>query len=115
MNRVAILFAADANSKHFTDDFLDWLPQNTAIFDAFATETLKVISLGFTHYSARTILHVIRHHSALTEKGDSGWKVNNNHSPYLGRLFEFVYPQHAGIFNHRATPAVKRENQEASS
>jgi hypothetical protein len=84
-----------------------------AAVDAFASETIKVINRGFTHYSARTILHVIRHHRELTEKSDSGWKVNNNHSPYLGRLFEFVYPQHAGIFNHRATPAVRRETQEA--
>ena len=111
----SVLFIADAHSDLFTREFLDWLPTNLPIFEAFSNEAVKVIDSGFTHYSARTILHVIRHHSALSERSDSGWKVNNNHSPYLGRLFELVHPRHTGIFAHRATPAVHRATHGAAA
>ncbi|MEN9315465.1 MAG: hypothetical protein RIS35_1858 [Pseudomonadota bacterium] len=112
--RIPIVLAAE-HAEQFTQEFLDWLPCNLRIYDQFCTEAFKVIDRGFKHYSARTILHVIRHHSALAEKSDAGWKVNNNHSPYLARLFDLQYPQHAGLFAHRVTPAVLRSTEEASA
>lgn len=107
------LVLAAEHAEQFTPQFLDWLPCNLAIYDQFCAETFKVIACGFRHYSSRTILHVIRHHSALEERSDSGWKINNNHSPYLARLFDLHHPQHAGLFSHRVTPAVHRIYEEA--
>lgn len=90
----------------FTDKFIAWLPDNWHVWDAFVEETFKIIACNTRHYSARTILHYLRHHTTVTERSDSGWKLNNDYSPYLARLFDLKYPQLAGLFEYRETPAV---------
>lgn len=90
-----------ARRNGFPDKFLEWLPENNHIWLAFVEETMKVIHLGFEHYSARTIIHFLRHHSALTEKSLKGFKINDHHSPYLGRLFDIIYPEYAGLWEKR--------------
>ncbi|CAB4132317.1 hypothetical protein UFOVP259_20 [uncultured Caudovirales phage] len=85
----------------FSTEFLEWLPENHHIWIAFEAEALKVLRKGFKHYSARVIVEVLRHHSALAEKPDNGWKINNNIIPYLGRLFAIINPTHANFFEYR--------------
>lgn len=92
---------AFANKEQFSEQFLEWLPENHHIWIAFEAETFKVIKKGFKHYSARTIVEVLRHHSALAENADSGWKINNNITPYLSRLFALMNPQHTDFFEFR--------------
>jgi hypothetical protein len=99
---MSVLHIAQENRDQFPEEFLDWLRDNQHIWVGFVSEASKVINAGFQHYSARTIVHVLRHHSALAERG-SEWKINNNVSPYLGRLFALVYPQHATLFEFRVT------------
>lgn len=82
--------------------FVLWLGDNIAVWDAFELEALKVVKLGQKHYSARTILHFLRHHSMLEEASDSQWKINDHHSPYLARLFAMVHPQYANLFEYRS-------------
>ena len=93
------------HADKFTDEFILWLPSNRHIWDAFVAEAFKVIRAGFKHYSTKTIIHVLRHHSALHESGGE-WKLNNNISPYLARLFDLCYPQHAGLWEYRVTKKV---------
>lgn len=88
-------------------DFLEWLPNNLHIWDAFVAEAFKIVRKGFTHYSAKTIIHVLRHHSALHEAGGE-WKINNNYSPYLARLFVLRYPQYEELFEFRETKSLTR-------
>ncbi len=92
----------NANKAEFSNEFIRWLPDNLHIWDAFVAESLKIINKGFKHYSARTIIHVLRHHSALAENGTE-WKINNNISPYLARLFALTYPKHKDLFEYRRT------------
>jgi hypothetical protein len=92
---------AFANKDQFSAEFLEWLPENHHIWIAFEAEALKVLKRGFKHYSARVIVEVLRHHSALAEKPDNGWKINNNIIPYLGRLFALMNPVHANFFEFR--------------
>jgi hypothetical protein len=90
----------DEHPDQFSPEFIDWFPDNIDVWVAFVNEAKKVLDAGYKHYSARTIIHVIRHHSAVAEK-NSEWKINNNHSPYLARLFALLYPQHKDLFNYR--------------
>lgn len=83
--------------------FAEWVSENFHVWQAFVAEADKVISRGFDHYSARTILHVLRHHSAVSDAGESDWKLNNNVSPYLARLFAEVYPEYSDFFEYRKT------------
>lgn len=94
------------NKEKFSNEFIEWFPDNEHVWNAFALETMKVKQAGFKHYSARTIVHVLRHHSAIAEK-NSEWKINDHHSPYLARLFDIVWPEHAGLFEYRATKKPK--------
>lgn len=104
----APLQIARDNADKFPDDFLEWLPENIHVFEAFAQEAFSVIKRGFTHYSAYTIVEFLRHHSAIRESGGE-WKINNNHRPYLARLFDLVYPASAGLWEYRVTKKVHTE------
>ena len=77
-------------------DFDEWIKENSHIYEAFEREALATAQKR-SHYSARTIVEFLRHHSAVAEKGGM-WKINNNHRPYLPRLFDLCYPDMAGMF-----------------
>lgn len=81
-------------------DFEKWLEDNQHIWQAFEKQALLTAQRGFKHYSARTIVHFLRHHSAMTETSGE-WKINNNVSPYLARKFMQKYPSFAGFFETR--------------
>ena len=94
------LFVMHTHAERFTDDFKAYLPENLHVWDAFERETLKVVARGFKHYSARTIVEVLRHHSALTEAAGA-WKLNDWRTPYLARLFALMHPAHEHLFEFR--------------
>lgn len=97
-----LLELAEYYSDELGADFIDWLRDNFHVWQAFVQEAMRIHAKGFKHYSARTIIHVLRHHSALHEVGGE-WKINNNYSPYLARLFDIRYPQFAGMWEFRKT------------
>jgi len=96
------------NKEIFSPEFIEWFPNNMHVWHSFVIETFKVHQKGFKHYSARTIIHVLRHHSAVSENGNQ-WKINDHHSPYLARLFDLVYPHKAGLFEYRNVKGNKNE------
>ena len=102
------LAVARQNAAILSREFLDWLPENLHIWNAFVQETIKIIGKGYKHYSSRTIIEFLRHHSAVAE-ADSMWKINDHNTPYLPRLFDACYPQHAGLFEYRATKKPRGE------
>lgn len=95
-----LLALTTTNHAMFPEDFEDWLAENMHIWDAFVAEAMKVRARGFKKYSTKTIVHFLRHHTAVAESG-AGWKINNNHSPYLARLFDLRYPSMAGMWEYR--------------
>lgn len=101
------------NRDQFSDEFVEWLPVNGHVWAAFVREAMRVRAKGWTHYSSYTIVEYLRHHSAVQEVG-SAWKINNNHRPYLPRLFDLCYPEMAGMFEYRLVtkPSRDRKQQE---
>ena len=97
------------NHEQFSHEFIVWLPDNRHMWSAFVAEAHAVVAAGFQAYSSKTIVHVLRHHTALREK-NSDWKFNNNLTPYLTRLYQLVYPERGYIFKCRATPKAERDN-----
>lgn len=109
------LFMARLHHDKFTADFLLYLPDNLHVYEAFEREALAVARKGFKHYSARTIIEVLRHNSALAE-ADGPWKLNDWRTPYLARLFALLNPQHKDLFEFREAKAAKRDwGQEAAA
>jgi len=103
-----LMLLVDNNDDEFSTEFMKWLPENPHVWDAFVAEAFKIINKGFKHYSTRTIVCVLRHHSAISEVS-SAWKINNNLSPYLARLFDLRYPNYKGMWEYREVKRAKRD------
>lgn len=95
------LFLLAASHPDIPHSFIEWLEENFPIWERFEAESLRVINSGRTHYSAYTIREYIRHETLLQE-ADSEFKLNNNHTPHLARLFALVHPKHSGFFEFRS-------------
>ncbi len=74
--------------------------KHPGVYSAFADEARKVFDLGFKHYSARTIIHFLRHYTAVRD-GSVTWKLDNRVSPYLARRLIRDQPMYAGWFELR--------------
>lgn len=109
----AAILTAHVNRKVFTDEFMEWLPLNLHVYAAFEREALAIARRGIHHYSARTIIEVLRHHSALHQAGGGAWKLCDRKTPYLARLFALLNPAHAAMFEFREAKAVRRERAAA--
>jgi hypothetical protein len=100
MNMTTILDKIKSNPDKFSDEFHTWIQDNEPIFHAFCTEALKVHNRGRKHYSARTIVEFLRHHTTLQEK-DGVFKINDHCVPYMARLFDLMFPHAKGLFEYR--------------
>ena len=89
----------------FPDDFIEYLRENRHVWRAFVREAFATRARGRRHYSTKAIVHDMHHNSSVCEAG-SGWKLNNNHTPYLARLFDLRFPGLAGMWEFRETPKV---------
>lgn len=90
----------------FRRDFYDWLKENYPVFQYFEQSALKVREAGFKHYSARTIVEVMRHRTNIREIGDGTWKLNDHRTPDMARLFNSLHPECAGLFEFRVRKAA---------
>jgi len=109
------MLMAQQHADQFTPRFLAYLPENLHVYDAFEREAMRIVRRGFQHYSARTIIEVLRHNSALAEHGGGQWKLNDWHTPYLARLFALLNPASAELFEFRVTKAVGRHRAAAAN
>ena len=102
-----LIALVDANPGVFSDDFREWLGENRHVWAAFEREALKVWHRGRRHYSARTIIEVLRHESALADTGPD-FKINNNSAPDLARLWRLYRPEAADLFELRHSATSSR-------
>lgn len=91
------------NTTDFAPEFREWLHANFHIWQAFVNEALKVRARGHQHYSARTIVEVLRHHSLIAESGGP-WKIDNDRVPDMARMWALRYPSMDGMFALRKRP-----------
>lgn len=82
MIQAALKFEADS----YPAGFWRWMESNQHVYDRFEELALSMARNGRKHYSARAILHVIRWETHLRDS-DSTFKVNNNYTPGMARLF----------------------------
>ena len=100
MNHAQLCLIACSHPE-IPNNFVEWIRDNEHIWIAFRDEALKMTRLGYQHYSSKTIMEYLRHHSVISENSDE-FTLNNNHTPYLARVFALAYPKHAGLFAYRA-------------
>ena len=104
--QLAIAFGPQENEQ-YRAGFPEWLILNPHIWAAFAREASRIWDRGRRHYSARTIVEVLRHESALAEVGGE-WKITNNVIPDLARLYVQTYPERASLLEFRVMPGSER-------
>lgn len=87
------------------DNFIVWLPQNMHVYREFERRTMLRIDRGQMHIGAKDIAEDVRFKSPVAEKtilGDPKFKLNNNYTAYLPRVFMRCHPQYANRFELRA-------------
>jgi hypothetical protein len=92
---------------------LDWMPPAPSYPDGvppdvclqFEKLALELRGLGFDRYSADAILHRVRWHFNV-ERGDRGFKVNNDYAAPLARWFLKRHPGAKGFFELRTARAA---------
>lgn len=97
---------ARSNPADYSVGFLEWINANQHVWAAFEREAMRIVRKGYKHYSARTVLEYLRHHSNVAEAQPSDWKINNNYTPDLARLWATMHPRHAGLFSYRTRRAI---------
>jgi len=95
----------------FPEEFVHYISENMNVYDAFEREAFRVIGRGYLHYSARTIIEVLRHHSNLSDSTER-WKLADHPMPYLSRLFAAHHPVHTNFFSYRTTNLEKIQKRD---
>lgn len=80
--------------------FAEWLEANWHIWTRFVAEANLIWNAGRRHYSARTIVEVLRHQSAIAEQAGA-FKINDQCCPPMAMLYTLLYPERKGFFEIR--------------
>jgi hypothetical protein len=97
------------NAGQFRVEFPAWLEENRHVWLAFCREADKVRARR-AHYSARTIVEVLRHESVLADT-DATFKLNDHNTPDLARLYLLTHEDADGFFETRV-PRKSTRTQE---
>ena len=81
------------------EDAIEFSNVNPQIWEEFIVCASKLIKAGRKYYSARSIMHVLRWHSAVSGEGE--YKVNHNMSPYYARKWAKLFPKYEEFFRIR--------------
>jgi hypothetical protein len=92
------------------DIFLTYHRKFPEIWNHFERLSLKVWETGRRKYGAQTIVHNIRWHVEIEERGED-FKINNEFIAYYARVFLMKYPEAAeiGFFELRELKEIKIE------
>jgi hypothetical protein len=94
---------ARKHARAFRNGFAGWLSENVSVYGAFETTAVGLWQRGRLHYSARTIVEALRHQSLVAEE-QCLFKLDNDHTPDMARLFLIRFPECEGFFTFRGRP-----------
>ena len=90
-------------------NFQEYNEQHPEVYKGFIKLALQTKAKGFKHYSARTIVHVLRFHSDVSENGTE-YKINDHVTPMFARQAMQDYPELDGFFELRRSKFDNRIN-----
>lgn len=97
MSEQLALFDDDELRERF-EKFDSENPRVWSLFEHFAT---LVIEAGHVRYSADAIMHRIRWHVSIETRGESAFKIDNDHVAFYARKWIAAHPERAGFFETR--------------
>lgn len=68
-------------------EFRQWREKNSGVVDAVFALADGMRQRGYRNWSMRAAMHVVRWQTAMRESPDEGFKINNNRSAALARLY----------------------------
>ena len=89
--------------------FLEYDQARPEVWEAFKRYTLQAVSAG-RRMGAKAVAERVRWEMAV-EKGDDGFRLNNNAVAFYARRFMAQFPQHGEVFRLRE----RRETQEEAA
>lgn len=92
--------------------FAEFLAVHPEVWDLFVHFTRDRIRRGFIRYSADAILHRIRFETEHALDDGTGFRVNNNWTPFFARRWREQFPEFADLFQTRVA-RVDRERRAA--
>lgn len=100
MKNITILAKAQKHETMFSPKFMPWLVENVAMYKVFEELANDLYARGRRYYSSRTIGEKMRFDHDISDAGEE-FKLNNNYTPDLGRLYVLLHPQRVNMFNFR--------------
>lgn len=99
--RDASYFVRDikASTDWATPKFVGWLEKNMHIWDAYCAVVEEARKKGYSSFSSRTAVHILRFRLFNKLKGSA--KVDNSMTPYLGRLYNHLYARDGDFITTR--------------
>jgi len=82
------------------DDFPGWIDDNYHIWQEFERRALRFANNGYEHFSSKCLFEVIRYKTTIREK-NKRFKLNNNYTADMSRLFMLIHPDFDGFFEIR--------------
>jgi len=98
--RTFVITLVMEHKEKFTPWFNQHIADNVHVFDAALREVVRLKNEGVDHYSMRTIVEYLRHHSIVVAK-DKDFKINNLLAPDMARLMMFMFKELEGFFELR--------------
>ena len=92
------MFAGQDVSRE--EEFFQFHRENPHVYEHFKRYAFAAIDANRGRFGVWMIWNRMRWYERF-ETTDEDWKLNNNHTPYYGRMFLCDHPQHAGFFELR--------------
>ena len=89
-----------APTSRLWKQFVQFDEAHPDIWRHFEAITFELIGRGIKHYSADSILHVIRFHRATSTQKEA-FRINNNFSACYARKWASCHPKRAHFFARR--------------
>ena len=113
MTQVDFFQRRATRADQIRDHFGPFHGANPQVWQRFCYHVERLKARGATHYSARTLISVIRFERDMASRDfETGLRVNDHFSPYYGRLYEIAYPDDEGFFSKRKLISRERPPRE---
>lgn len=85
----------------FTADFYEWMKSNYSLYSNFESIAISRFWSGRKHYSARYIIEIMRHETAIRSEGKTKFTLDNCRIPDMERLYLLCHPEQPEFFEIR--------------
>lgn len=83
------------------DKFNKFHRENSGVYTLFKKFALQLINAGCGRLGSKQIIERIRFETAIQTKGDSDFKIDNNHTCFYSRLFCRDFPEYIDKFSFK--------------